>query len=176
MKKLFVTLSLVTLGLVFTFGNYPLTAAGAAVKAPASGTAKTPAKAAPPAVADWQQKWDNTVAEAKKEGKLVVYAGSIGEAGRAIAAAFKDKFGISLELVQGRGEEIVARINSERKAGINAVDVGLPGMSWYFTSIKPMAITLPIQPLLLLPEVLDPSQWRGDKLPPGGKTGPPAGV
>ncbi len=164
MKKSFIAMS----GVLFIALAvcYSPVAWGAA-KAPAA--AKASGKAA--AAADWRAKWDSTVAEAKKEGRLVVYAGSIGEAGRALAAAFKGKFGISLDMVQGRGEEIVARIQSERKAGIYGVDVGLPGMSWYFTSIKPMGITLPIQPVLILPEVLDPAQWREHKLPIGDKAG-----
>ncbi len=169
-KLIFVLLMIGVSGLALAV-NPPEATASPASKAPAAAVAKTAGKAGPAAAADWRPKWDTTIAEAKKEGSLVVYAGSIGEAGRALAQAFKDKFGITLELVQGRGEEIVARINSERKAGIYGVDVGLPGMSWYFNSIKPMAITLPIQPLLILPEVLDTSKWREHRLPIGDKAG-----
>ncbi len=165
MKNLILALLIVLVGGLTAAIDPPPVAAAPAGKAPAG------VKAGPAPAADWRQKWDIMVADAKKEGSLVVYTGSIGEAGRTLAAAFKDKYGITLELVQGRGEEIVARINSERKAGIFGVDVGLPGMSWYFSSIKPMAITLPIQPLLILPEVLDVAKWREHKLPIGDKAG-----
>ncbi len=120
---------------------------------------------------EWEQNWESTIVEAKKEGSLLVYSGSIGESRSALTAAFKEEFGISVDIVAGRGEEIVAKIQAERVAGILAGDVGLPGMTWYFNSVKPMGITVPIQPLLVLPEVLDLSKWRQGKLPLGDKDG-----
>src|SRR3990172_7263667 len=125
MKKCNVVLLVVLLGgLVTAFNQQSL-----AAQSPAAGALNTPAKASG---ADWRQKWDNTVIEAKKEGRLVVYAASLGEAARKLTEAFKDKYGITLDIVPGRGEELVARIAKERSAGIYVVDVGFPGMTWYF--------------------------------------------
>jgi iron(III) transport system substrate-binding protein len=115
--------------------------------------------------------WDKLVADAKKEGTVVIYAGPIGDARSALTNAFRQKYGISLDIVMGRGEELITRIESERRAGIYAVDVGLHGMTTYFNSLKPKGFTIPITPLLVLPETLDLSQWRGGKLPFADKEG-----
>ncbi len=158
----------------------PLTVAIACTQAePTTGAAVRPVTGSPPATdatssarkPGWEQEWNNIVVEAKKEGNLLIYAGSIGEAGRALTSAFREKYGISADIVAGRGEEIVARIESERKAGIYGVDVGLPGMTWYFSSIDPGNMSVPLQPLLVLPEILDTSKWREGKLPMGDKKG-----
>ncbi|MDP2645542.1 MAG: extracellular solute-binding protein [Desulfobacterales bacterium] len=109
--------------------------------------------------------WEDLVGKAKKEGTVVIYAGPIGEARNALTEAFRQKYGISLDIVLGRGKEIVARIESERRAGIYSVDVGIHGMTTFFNSIKPKSITVPIAPLLILPEILDLAKWRGGKLP-----------
>ncbi len=122
------------------------------------------AKAGSPAS---KAEWDKLVADAKKEGSVVIYAGPIADARPALTNAFRQKYGISLDFVMGRGEEIVTKIEKERRAGIYGVDVGLHGMTTYFNSVKPKDVvkTAPIAPLLVLPEILDLSKWRGGKLP-----------
>ncbi len=113
-----------------------------------------------------QGEWDKLVTEAKKEGKVVIYAGTIGDARTALTNAFRQKYGISLDIVMGRGNELITKMASERRAGIYAVDVGIQGMTTYFNSVKSFGITsAPLLPLLVLPEVADLSKWRGGKLP-----------
>src|SRR3990172_433118 len=68
-----------------------------------------------PSVAFSKTEWDKLVAEAKKEGKVVIYASTIGGAREALTRAFRQKYGISLDIVMGRGAEIVAQIESERR-------------------------------------------------------------
>ena len=109
--------------------------------------------------------WDKLIADAKKEGKVVIYAGPIGDAREALTTAFRQKYGISLEILLGRGEELVTKVETERRAGIYSVDIMLHGMTTYFNSVKPKGLTVPITPLLVVPEVLDRSKWRGGRLP-----------
>ncbi len=115
--------------------------------------------------------WDKLVTEAKKEGTVVIFAGPIGEARVALINAFRQKYGISLDIVLGRGEELLAKMESERRAGIYAVDAVIHGMTTYFNSSMLRSNTLPIAPLLVLPENLDLSKWRGGKLPLADKEG-----
>ncbi|MDP2646475.1 MAG: extracellular solute-binding protein [Desulfobacterales bacterium] len=115
--------------------------------------------------------WDKLVADAQKEGKVVIFAGPIGDAREALTTAFRQKYGISLEILLGRGEEIVTKVTAERRAGIYSVDLMLHGMTTFFNSVKPKALTVPIAPLLVAPDVLDRSKWRGGRLPFADKEG-----
>ncbi len=147
------SLILILAGLLVLASPPPLSAAAAETSAAKKGQAASKAE------------WDKLVADAKKEGTLVIYAGPIGDARSALMQAFRQKYGIALDIVMARGEELITRIETERRAGIYGVDMGLHGMTTYFNSLKPMGVTIPITPLLVLPEILDPSQWRGGKLP-----------
>lgn len=118
-----------------------------------------------PAVSSAKVEWDKLVLEAKKEGKVVIYASTIGGARDALTKAFRQKYGISLDIIMGRGAEMIAKIESERRAGLYGVDVGLNGLTTFFNSIRPSGLTVPIVPLLTLPEILDNSKWRGGRLP-----------
>ncbi len=140
----------------------------------ACGQPSQPAPAAvvnPTAAPGRTSDWDNLVTAAQKEGNLVIYAGPIGEARDALMKAFREKYGITVDITIGRGDETVAKLENERRAGIYAADVCIQGMTVFFSSIKPMGITLPIQPLLVLPEVRDLSKWREGKLPLADKEG-----
>ncbi|MBI4329715.1 MAG: extracellular solute-binding protein [Chloroflexi bacterium] len=128
---------------------------------PPAPAAQDKARPAPAAA----EKWDQLVSEAKKEGKVVIYTAGPNEVKAALSEAFKNKYGIELEFVSGRGAELAAKIENERRAGLYLVDVGLIGLATYSTMLKPKNVTLPVLPLLLLPEVLDPKQWYGGKLP-----------
>ena len=113
----------------------------------------------------WQEKWDNALAGAKKEGKLVV----LGPPGDQIREAITQGFGkafptISMEFSGARGGELSTRIKAERDAGIYSVDILINGTSTANSYFKPMKALDPIEPALILPEVVDPKKWRDGKL------------
>ena len=114
---------------------------------------------------EWQQKWDTAVAQAKSEGKVVVL-GPPGDLVReAITQGFSKAFpDITVEYSGARGGELATRIKSERDAGIYSVDVVISGTSTANAYFKPMKALDPIEPALLLPEVVDPKHWRDNKL------------
>ncbi len=107
--------------------------------------------------------WDKLVADAKREGRVAIFAGPIGDGRSALTNAFQQKYGISLDIVLGRGEELLAKMESERRAGIYGVDAIIHGMTTYFNSGLLKSSTVPIAPLLVLPENQDLSKWRGGK-------------
>ncbi len=123
------------------------------------------AKPSVPAATDQQREWDNLVAEARKEGRLVIYSDFNPQARQAATSGFKDKYGIEVEFVSGRGAESAARIRRETEAGIHNVDIGNIGPNPTIPDIKPMGILQPIEPLLMLPEVTDSRQWIAGHLP-----------
>jgi iron(III) transport system substrate-binding protein len=68
--------------------------------------------------------WNKVIAEAKKEGKLVLYTAYVGQKStKDIAAAFEKKYGISVEVLEGRASEIRERVRVEQSAGRYAADV-----------------------------------------------------
>jgi iron(III) transport system substrate-binding protein len=113
----------------------------------------------------WQQKWDAAVAGAKKEGKVVVM-GPPGELVRqAMMKGFTKAFPeIAIEYSGGRGGELSTKIKAERDAGIYSVDIVVNGTSTANAYFKPMKALDPIEPALILPEVLDPKKWRDNRL------------
>src|SRR5262245_31136522 len=105
----------------------------------------------------WRAEWEKTVKAAEEEGALTVYLT------QSLEPVFRDSFQkafpkIKVTLVTGRGPEISQRIMSERRAEKFAVDLYISGSTSprIFHRAK---ILEPVKPLLLLPEVVDPSGW-----------------
>jgi len=114
--------------------------------------------------AGWKQSWEETLAAAREEGKVVVSGPPSAELRKALPAAFKARYGIAIEYLGGRSTESAARMRAERQAGIYSIDV-------IFAGIQSMALTFyrekmlqPLKPALQLPEVLDGSKWKKGKL------------
>jgi len=80
--------------------------------------------------------WDKVIAAAKKEGKLTIYSFTwIGDAGITISGAFKQKYGISIEIVTGRGAEFVERLKTEKRIGQRVADLA-EGSSLHVGNMK----------------------------------------
>lgn len=122
--------------------------------------------AAPASVPDWQRKWDTVLAEARKEGIVSLYSLWRPPTRTAITSAFRDKYGIKVEFTPfGRGAELFAKAQAEKRAGLSVVDVFGAGGGTFIATMKPAEILGPIEPFLLLPEVIDPKFWSGGKFP-----------
>lgn len=113
---------------------------------------------------DWQQTWDETLAAARKEGKVVVLSPPDTHVRQTLPAAFKARFGITLEYLTGRSSETAAKIRAERSAGIYSVDVVMAGIQTMSTVYYREKMLDPVKPVLILPEVLDGSKWKKGKL------------
>lgn len=113
---------------------------------------------------DWKKSWDETLAAAKKEGKLVVSGPPSQELRQALPPAFKQRFGITLEYLGGRSAETATRLRAERQAGVQTIDVMLAGIQTMATILHREKMLDPIKPVLILPEVVDGSKWKKGKL------------
>ena len=71
--------------------------------------------------------WEKTLAAAKKEGIVIVGIPASSELRTAIGEKFKNKFGISIELLAARGPENVTRIVTEFNAGVRYYDILVAG-------------------------------------------------
>lgn len=110
----------------------------------------------------WELDWNKSVAQAKKEGKVLVYATSQV---RDAFNPFRDKYGIDVEVVVGRGSEISTRLITERRAGLYLVDVYQGGATTLITAIKPAGTVDSLDKILVLPEVLDETKWLNGRIP-----------
>ncbi len=113
--------------------------------------------------ADWQKTWDQTLADAKKEGKVVV-AGSPDPVMRnEIIPKFVARYGIPVEFIAGQSSQIAARVRTERSSGIYSIDVYMAGASTSVNVLYAEKMIDPVKPLLLLPEVTDGTKWKRGK-------------
>ena len=150
-------------------------AAPGARQSPAGGaSAPSPAARAGAAAsgAEWEQQWDQLVAGAKAEGKVVVYGPPTPETRDRLTAAFEKRFGIALEYLAVGGGDAAARVISEHGAGVYAADAMLAGPDSAFRTLAAsghvendvMGVFAPLRPVLILPEVTDPTKYRNGKL------------
>lgn len=113
----------------------------------------------------WEMQWQKMLAEAKKERKLLLYATIETSVSIPLAEAFKEKTGITVEIVTGRGGELSQKILTENRAGLNLADIFLGGSQTIVTALKPSGMLEPLVTSLLLPEVKDPTMWLSKRLP-----------
>jgi len=71
--------------------------------------------------------WNDVVAAAKREGKLLIYNGTNFPIVRKIAVEMQKETGIAIDVLDGRASEIRERIRTEQAAGRFIGDVGYTG-------------------------------------------------
>lgn len=113
----------------------------------------------------WQTKWEKIRQEAKREGKVVVYGAATGEIRDALIKGFNNRFGIPVEYMAAKGPEIATKVLAERRAGLYIPDAIIGASVPAITVLKPAGAFDPIEPVLVLPEVLDPKVWWNNELP-----------
>ncbi len=118
---------------------------------------------APAAVAqpsDWQKQWDETLAAAKKEGKVVVVGSPDPVMRNQLIPQFTKKYGIQVEYLAGSSSQIIGRVQTERSSGIYSVDIYLAGAGSTVTTLYPHKMLDPIKPMLIHPDVTDGKKWK----------------
>jgi len=114
---------------------------------------------------DGKARWEQVLAEAKKEGKVAVFGPPGDLVRQAMTEGFQKAFpGIAIEFSGGRSGEQATKLKAERDGGIFSVDVFLGGTTTANTQVKPIGALDPIEPALLLPEVTDLKYWRDRRL------------
>ncbi len=139
--------------------------------APAAPGSSAPAATPGAASASGSSEWDTVVAAGKREGKVTL----IGPPGDAVTSVLTDEFqkqyGINVEYTALPGNQIPAKVATERGAGQFNWDVLIAGTAGTLESLIPNGYLDPIDSALILPEVKDPKSWRGGKLPEIGPKG-----
>jgi ABC-type Fe3+ transport system substrate-binding protein len=139
------------------------------------GTPERSAGSGAPASASnsgWEQQWDDLVAAARQEGRVVVLGPPTPELRQRLPEAFQRRFGITMEYTGQASGDYAARLASERSANIYSSDVVISGSNSMYEVLAGrgqvengvMGMLAPLRPVLLLPEVLDTSKYRTGKL------------
>jgi ABC-type glycerol-3-phosphate transport system substrate-binding protein len=109
---------------------------------------------------DWQKTWDETLAAAKKEGKVVII-GSPDPVMRAeINPKFTQRYGIKVEYIAGGSSQLIERVRTERTSGLYTVDIFMSGANSTLNTLLPGKMLDPMKPLLILPEVTEAKNWK----------------
>jgi iron(III) transport system substrate-binding protein len=104
--------------------------------------------------------WDAALADARKEGKLVVGIPPSAELRKQIEPLFKSRFGLDVETFSAAGPDIANRIVSESRAGVHYFDALIFGSCTGVPLIHSGAFE-PIDSYMMLPEVKDAKYWWG---------------
>jgi ABC-type Fe3+ transport system substrate-binding protein len=114
--------------------------------------------------ADWQKTWEETLAAAKKEGKVVVAGPPDAQVRKELPEAFEARYGIKMEYISARGTDQANKLRRERGAGVYAVDAILAGNQTLFSVLLPEKMLAPLKPEIILPEVTDGKYWKRGSL------------
>jgi iron(III) transport system substrate-binding protein len=108
--------------------------------------------------------WQELIAAARQEGKLILASSPSPDTRVRLPAAFKERFGIDVEYLGGRSSELQTRLRGERAAGVSTVDVIIGGGD-SVTAMYNDGWFTPLRPLLVVPETKDASVFRNNRLP-----------
>jgi iron(III) transport system substrate-binding protein len=132
--------------------------AGSAAASPA-GSAAAAKPQAPTNVAAVPATWDELLAAAKAEGKVVVTGAPDTDTRQKLPAAFKQRFGIEMEYLPD-ATGVTSRLQGERAAGQYSLDAEINGSDSVYQTLLANGWLDPIKPALLLPEAADASKWK----------------
>jgi len=105
---------------------------------------------------DRQNKWEQTVQAAKREGKVNIYISGYEKVVPAFQKAYPE---IKVRTVTGRGSQLGPRIMAERRAGKYLQDIYSGGSTTPYMIFYRAKAVDSVKSALILPEVLDQSKW-----------------
>lgn len=114
----------------------------------------------------WQQLWDSTLRNARKEARLMIYAGpGMATARNTVIQEMKARYDIEVDMIIAPSLSLVNKIMAERRAGLYIADVFIMGAEDLVAVLFPNDIAEPLDDILLLPEVKDSSLWINGIIP-----------
>lgn len=108
--------------------------------------------------------WEQTLARAKQEGKVVLGSGvGVPAFRQGVINAFAKRFGFDVEMRVLEGAELTTVVGRECAAARPSIDVLLGGLSELIT-VFPKGCLAPAKPRLIFDEAVNPKNWRGGAL------------
>jgi len=140
------------------------------VEAPREGDSPKPAsEVSVSGKGGWEKEWEETLAAARKEGRVVVYMTGGSVIRDALVKSFKDAYGIPVETLVGTGNQVAEKLIREYKSGLYLADVYNGGVTTPVNILKPAGVLDPLDRMLLMPDLTVPAEiekaWWNGKLP-----------
>ena len=134
---------------------------GVSVLVAACTPAAAPAPAAPAKPA-WETQWNEWVAAAKKEGKVVVNFTGAGASWQKIGEAFSAAYpGITAEVTTfGSSRLWTPRVVQEFQAGIFSWDITQIAIDDIMSTLLPQQMVIPLKEHIIRPEAVDNNVWH----------------
>jgi iron(III) transport system substrate-binding protein len=127
---------------------------------PPSGERTAPAQPSPPDAA-----WAQTVAAAKREGKLVILAPPGTEIRDALTVGFRQRYPeIQVDYSSLTASQVPPKLFAERQAGQYLADIYMGGTRGAVLDLLPAGALDPLPAFLVGPDITDSAAWLGDKL------------
>ncbi len=142
--------------MAITWGVFTLLTACAPAAAPTGGP--------PSAEGDPQTRWAQTLAAAKKEGKLTISTNTslyYAETVKKFAEKYPE---IQVEHSSMRPSEFAPKLITEQQNGIYSYDATYNATGNMVEVMLPAGAFEKLPPYLILPEITNPSNWRGGQL------------
>jgi ABC-type Fe3+ transport system substrate-binding protein len=103
---------------------------------------------------------------------VVVFGPPTPKLRETLPPAVKSKLGLNIQYTGQAGGDFVAKLATERAAGTYSTDVVVAGAGSMFSGVAAsgkmengaMGMLAPLKPVLLLPEILDPSKYQDNKI------------
>jgi iron(III) transport system substrate-binding protein len=109
--------------------------------------------------------WEEAVAAAQGEGKIVIHASAGVDLAQALTAGFQQRYpAVRVEYNGGGSSELIAKIRAEREAGQYLPDLFIHGTKPAVVGLLPMGALDPVRPFLVGAETRDESQWLRGQL------------
>jgi iron(III) transport system substrate-binding protein len=130
-----------------------------AAQAPVKATPTTPAVTSQSPAGASAGDWEQTLAAAKREGKLVITS-QPSDSYRLPLMSFEEDYpDIKVEYIGLTAPNFWPRLNQERAAGQYLWDLRIGGPDPTVFRARDEGVLDPLRPVLMLPEVLDDSRW-----------------
>ncbi len=108
-----------------------------------------------------KEKWDQTVAAAKKEGKLVV-AGPSGKLWQSLLETFQQDYPeIKMQVTSFAGRDFWPRVVKEREVGRHLWDIRVGGAETQAYKLIQEGGLAPVRDMYIRPDVADDKHWYG---------------
>jgi iron(III) transport system substrate-binding protein len=107
--------------------------------------------------------WAALIDAARKEGNLLLYT-LVGDPFSNMAKSFGERYGISVEVTQGRIADLSTKMLAERQAGKYNVDALYQTWSVMDETLLPANALLPVKPALVSPEAINPKKWVDSRI------------
>jgi iron(III) transport system substrate-binding protein len=127
-------------------------------------SAQPPGEPAKGATVDQADPWQETLAAARREGRVVILAPAGADRREALGVGFQKRHPeISLEMINASGGEHAQRVLTERAAGQYLPDLIVIGSQSIYFNFLPANALDPLQPYLVGPDI-QPENWRDGHL------------